>query len=93
MPIFYAALLDRGQPPTAALRAAQLALLHGEEQRWRAPYYWAGLAHQGDWRWPAPPQSARNRVSGERTLAETVSAQPSKGAADGEQEGGQRQVD
>jgi CHAT domain-containing protein/Tfp pilus assembly protein PilF len=44
---FYAALLKRRLPPAQALRQAQLSLL-GEE-RWRAPYYWAGFTFEGDW--------------------------------------------
>ena len=34
--------------PAAALRAAQLATRR--DQRFRAPYYWAGFQLQGDWR-------------------------------------------
>jgi CHAT domain-containing protein/tetratricopeptide (TPR) repeat protein len=51
---FYAALFQKGLPPAAALRAAQLALW--QQRRWRAPYYWAGFviqgeyAGRGDWR-------------------------------------------
>jgi CHAT domain-containing protein len=44
---FYRNLLSAGQPPAAALRAAQLALRH--EEKWRSPFYWAGFALHGDW--------------------------------------------
>lgn len=44
----YAQLLRHGRPPAQALRAAQLRLL--EDERWRAPFYWAGFTLQGDWR-------------------------------------------
>jgi CHAT domain-containing protein/tetratricopeptide (TPR) repeat protein len=45
---FYRAFLKQGMPASAALRAAQLELRR--DPRWRAPYYWAGLVLQGDWR-------------------------------------------
>lgn len=45
---FYRHLLQGGQRPAAALREAQLSML-GEE-RWAAPYYWAGFTLQGEWR-------------------------------------------
>jgi CHAT domain-containing protein len=45
---FYRALLQRGKPPAAALREAQLSILR--ERRWRQPYSWAGFVVQGDWR-------------------------------------------
>jgi CHAT domain-containing protein len=38
----------KGLPYGAALREAQLAVR--AEGRWRAPYFWAGLTVQGDWR-------------------------------------------
>lgn len=44
---FYHALLREGQAPSAALRAAQLALRR--DPRWRDPYYWAPFVVQGDW--------------------------------------------
>ncbi len=47
---FYAALLREKLPPAQALRQAQISLLH--EDRWRAPYYWAGFVLQGEWRSP-----------------------------------------
>lgn len=45
---FYTALLSEGRPPAEALRQAQLSLL--SEDRWRAPYYWAGFVLQGEWK-------------------------------------------
>lgn len=45
---FYTALLSEGRPPAEALRQAQLSLK--SEDRWRAPYYWAGFVLQGDWK-------------------------------------------
>lgn len=46
---FYRALLLDRQPPPEALQTAQLAL--ATDDRWRAPYFWAGFVLQGDWRW------------------------------------------
>ena len=45
---FYRGLLVEGLPAAAALRAAQAEV--AAQQRWRAPYYWAGFVLQGDWR-------------------------------------------
>jgi len=45
---FYTALLREKLSPAQALRQAQLSLLR--EERWRAPYYWAGFIFQGEWR-------------------------------------------
>src|SRR5712691_428202 len=45
---FYSGILRQGLPPAAALRAAQAAMR--KEQRWRAPYYWAGFTLQGEWK-------------------------------------------
>jgi CHAT domain-containing protein/tetratricopeptide (TPR) repeat protein len=44
---FYAGLLLEKLSPGQALRQAQLSLL--AEERWRAPYHWAGFVLQGDW--------------------------------------------
>jgi CHAT domain-containing protein len=44
----YRAMLERGESPAAALRAAQLSLR--QDARWGAPYYWAGFVLQGEWR-------------------------------------------
>jgi len=45
---FYRALLTSHLPPPAALRSAQLSMLH--DRRWSLPYDWAGFAVYGDWR-------------------------------------------
>src|SRR6185436_8123987 len=47
---FYTALLREKLSPAQALRQAQISLLH--EERWRAPYHWAGFVLQGEWRSP-----------------------------------------
>ena len=44
---FYQNLLKQGQRPAAALRAAQISVL--QENRWAAPYFWAGFTIQGEW--------------------------------------------
>lgn len=45
---FYRNLLHERLPATAALRAAQLQVR--QDERWEAPYFWAGFIIQGDWR-------------------------------------------
>jgi CHAT domain-containing protein/tetratricopeptide (TPR) repeat protein len=45
---FYREMLKKGKPPAAALRAAQVSLMH--EQRWASPFYWSGFTLQGEWR-------------------------------------------
>lgn len=45
---FYEGLLTRKLTPAAALREAQLSI--AREDRWSAPYYWAGFILQGDWK-------------------------------------------
>lgn len=44
---FYAALFNKGLPPAAALRDAQLEL--AQHPRWQSPYYWAGFVIQGQY--------------------------------------------
>ena len=44
---FYAALLQKGLSPAAALRDAQLEL--AKHPRWQSPYYWAGFVIQGQY--------------------------------------------
>ena len=44
---FYRGVLKQGQSPSAALRAAQRAML--ADPRWAEPYYWAAFTLQGDW--------------------------------------------
>ncbi len=45
---FYGGMWRQGLRPAAALRAAQRALRR--DPRYRAPHFWAGFVHQGDWR-------------------------------------------
>jgi CHAT domain-containing protein len=42
------ARIQRGESPSAALRGAQLEMVHDEQ--WSKPYYWAAFALQGDYR-------------------------------------------
>jgi CHAT domain-containing protein/Flp pilus assembly protein TadD len=44
---FYTALFNKGLPPAAALREAQLEL--AKYPRWQSPYYWAGFVIQGQY--------------------------------------------
>jgi len=44
---FYQSMLQNGMPPAAALRAAKLNVM--KQQRWQAPYYWAGFVFQGEY--------------------------------------------
>ncbi len=44
---FYEAMLEKGMPPAAALRSAKLRLMR--DQRWSAPFYWAGFELQGEY--------------------------------------------
>jgi CHAT domain-containing protein/tetratricopeptide (TPR) repeat protein len=45
---FYQKMLQEGQNPISALRAAQLEMW--KSQNWQSPYYWAAFTVQGDWR-------------------------------------------
>lgn len=47
---FYRAMLQKGLPPSAALRSAKEELR--QQKRWRAPYYWAGFVLQGEYSEP-----------------------------------------
>jgi CHAT domain-containing protein len=44
---FYHAMLQEGMPTGAALRAAKLKMMRDE--RWHAPYFWAGFVLQGEY--------------------------------------------
>ena len=44
---FYKSMLQKGMPPSAALRAAKLKLM--KEKQWNAPYFWAGFVLQGEY--------------------------------------------
>jgi CHAT domain-containing protein len=45
---FYKKMLQDGQKPAAALRAAQIEML--QNSQWKEPYYWAAFTLQGEWR-------------------------------------------
>jgi CHAT domain-containing protein len=45
---FYKKMLQDGQKPTAALRAAQIEMW--QEKQWQSPYYWSAFTLQGEWR-------------------------------------------
>lgn len=45
---FYKSMLQKGMPPSTALRWAKLKMMHDE--RWSAPYFWAGFIAQGEYR-------------------------------------------
>jgi CHAT domain-containing protein/predicted negative regulator of RcsB-dependent stress response len=45
---FYKKMLQEGQKPAAALRAAQLEMW--QDTRWKDPYYWAAFTLQGEWK-------------------------------------------
>ena len=47
MGAFYRGMLVEHMPAVAALRFAQQRLVR--DNRWAAPYYWAGFVVQGDW--------------------------------------------
>jgi CHAT domain-containing protein len=60
---FYHAMLVEGLRPPAALRQAQIAVW--KQQRWRAPYFWAGFILQGEYdRAIFPREYSRHRGSG-----------------------------
>jgi len=40
--------LKQGMPKDEALRQAKLELIHGQQQAWRHPYYWAAFVMVGD---------------------------------------------
>jgi CHAT domain-containing protein/predicted negative regulator of RcsB-dependent stress response len=45
---FYKKMLQEGQKPAAALRAAQIEML--QTPQWKEPYYWAAFTLQGEWK-------------------------------------------
>ncbi|MEM9593985.1 MAG: CHAT domain-containing tetratricopeptide repeat protein [Acidobacteriota bacterium] len=45
---FYVRMLEEGEPPSAALRSAQLEMR--ADPRFAAPYHWASFMLQGEWR-------------------------------------------
>jgi CHAT domain-containing protein/tetratricopeptide (TPR) repeat protein len=52
---FYRSLLKDQQPPAVALRNAKLEMR--KDQRWRAPFYWAGFVLQGEYQNQPPAQN------------------------------------
>ncbi len=44
---FQKGMLERGMTPPAALRSAQLKMMH--DKQWSDPYYWAGFVVQGEY--------------------------------------------
>jgi CHAT domain-containing protein len=48
MKLFYEGMLKRGESPSAALRAAQLAVR--KQPQWRSPFFWAAFTLQGEYR-------------------------------------------
>lgn len=55
---FYRALLKDHQPAVVALRYAKLEMQ--KDERWRAPFYWAGFVLQGEYRDPLVAQNTSN---------------------------------
>ncbi len=45
---FYKKMLQEGQKPAAALRAAQIEMW--QNPQWKDPYYWAAFTLQGEWK-------------------------------------------
>ncbi len=45
---FYEKMLQQGERPAAALRAAQVEMW--KQKQWHSPYYWAAFTMQGEWR-------------------------------------------
>lgn len=66
---FYAGMLQKGLPPPAALRQAQLSMWRSE--RWRAPYYWGAFVLQGEYE-AAPAGAGVER--GRRLMVEASGA-------------------
>jgi CHAT domain-containing protein/tetratricopeptide (TPR) repeat protein len=48
MRLFYLEMFRQNRSPAAALRQAQLTMR--QQERWRAPFYWAGFVLQGEWK-------------------------------------------
>jgi CHAT domain-containing protein len=59
MTYFYRALLRDGLPPAEALRTAKLEMQ--KQERWRAPFYWAGFVLQGEYTNPILVQQSAGR--------------------------------
>lgn len=50
---FYRALIEKGLPPSSALRCAQLSMRRKPE--WSSPYFWAPFTFHGDWQTRSDP--------------------------------------
>ncbi len=59
MSYFYRGLLRDQLSPAEALRAAKLEMQ--KQERWRAPFYWAGFVLQGEYTTPVVVQGRANR--------------------------------
>jgi CHAT domain-containing protein/Tfp pilus assembly protein PilF len=45
---FYQKMLQQKLAPAAALRTAQIEMMH--QEKWKSPYYWAAFTLQGEWK-------------------------------------------
>ncbi|MEG4142401.1 CHAT domain-containing tetratricopeptide repeat protein, partial [Microcoleus sp. Pol7_B1] len=45
---FYQKMQEQKLAPAAALRAAQMEMMH--QEKWKSPYYWAAFTLQGEWK-------------------------------------------
>ncbi len=59
MSYFYRGLLRDQLSPAEALRTAKLEMQ--KQERWRAPFYWAGFVLQGEYTTPVVAQESTNR--------------------------------
>lgn len=57
---FYLNMLQRGMPPSAALRAAQNTIR--EQPLWQSPYFWAAFTLQGEYRHTINPPHSEPRT-------------------------------
>lgn len=73
---FYAAMLQDGSTPAAALRTAKRKI--SEQERWRAPFYWAAFTLQGEYAGgvgvPRRPSLTQLLLAGTATLLVIVAA-------------------
>lgn len=64
---FYRAMIDKGLPPSSALRCAQLSMR--DEKDWSSPFFWAPFIFQGEWR-------TKNGAGGPPIEKQAVPSQP-----------------
>lgn len=57
---FYRAMFQQGMPPSAALRAAKEQMW--QQERWRAPYFWAAFVMHGERHQPPVVAAVHNRA-------------------------------